>query len=60
MHIQVHEAVYRRLCEVAEAQHKTKKQIIQEALVIVLGMEGIPLEEIYGNESNKENTKHDT
>ena len=50
MKIRVHEVVYRRLCDVALAQGKTKKEIIQDALVRTLGLESVPLEdeEIYG------------
>jgi predicted transcriptional regulator len=57
MHIEIHDAVYRRLCEVSHAQRKTSAQIIQEALVIALGMEGMPLEEIYGNDGNAKISK---
>lgn len=50
MKIHLHDIVYRRLCEVAVAQGKTKKAIIQAALIRLLGLEGLPIpdDEVYG------------
>lgn len=52
------EIVYRALCRVAEAQHRSKASIICEALVRALGLEGIPLDpgEIYGGEREEQAT----
>ena len=50
----VHTAVYQRVKEIATAQGKTKSCIVQDALVRLLGMEGMPLEdeEVYGQANN--------
>ena len=50
MKIHLHAIVYGRLCEVAVAQGKTKKAIIQAALIRLLGLEGLPIpdDEVYG------------
>ena len=56
MKIHLHELVYRRLCEVAASQGKTKKRIVQESLVRNLGLEGIPIpdDEVYGEAQKAE------
>ena len=55
MKIYVHAAVYRRVKEIAHAQGKTKSCIVQDALVRLLGMEGVPLgdEVVYGKEQKE-------
>ena len=52
MKIHLHDIVYRRLCDVAAAQRRTKKSIIQDALVRSLGLEGIPItdDDAYGGD----------
>ena len=52
MKIHLHDIVYRRLCDVAAAQRRTKKSIIQDALVRSLGLEGIPItdDDAYGTD----------
>lgn len=57
MKIHVHQLVYQRVKEIAHAQGKTKSCIVQDALVRLLGMEGMPLEdeEVYGHGNNTEN-----
>jgi len=55
MKIHVHQLVYQRVKEIAHAQGKTKSCIVQDALVRLLGMEGMTLEDetIYGREDEK-------
>jgi len=50
MKIHVHQLVYQRVKEIAHAQGNTKSCIVQDALVRLLGMEGMTLEDetIYG------------
>ena len=52
MKIYVHAQVYQRIKDVAKAQNRTKSDLVQDALVRYLGMEGVPLEDetIYGTQ----------
>jgi predicted DNA-binding protein len=57
MKIHVHDQVYERVESVAKAQGRTKSDLVQDALVRFLGMEGMPLEdeEIYGRKEDEDN-----
>ena len=52
MKIYVHDQVYRRVKDVAHAQGRTKSDLVQDALVRFLGMEGMPLDDdaVYGRD----------
>jgi len=53
------EIVFRALTATAKAQHRTKASLICEALVRLLGLEGIPLDprEIYGEDPGEQAQK---
>lgn len=57
MKIYVHAQVYQRVKDVARAQGRTKSDLVQDALVRFLGMEGMPLDDevVYGRDEMKEN-----
>ena len=57
MKIYVHDQVYRRVKDVAKCQGRTKSDLVQDALVRFLGMEGMPLDDevVYGRDDGKEN-----
>ena len=52
MKIYVHYQVYKRVKDVARAQGRTKSDLVQDALVRFLGMEGMPLDDdaVYGRD----------
>ena len=56
MKIYIHDQVYRRVKDVAHAQGRTKSDLVQDALVRFLGMEGMPLDDevVYGKEEIKQ------
>ena len=55
MKIYVHAQVYERVKSVAKAQNRTKSDLVQDALVHYLGMEGVPLDEVvYGKDELKD------
>lgn len=54
MKIHVHDQVYERVKSVAKAQGRTKSDLVQDALVRFLGMEGMLLDDIYGKDDNKQ------
>lgn len=60
MKIYVHDQVYRRVKDVAKCQGRTKSDLVQDALVRYLGMEGMPLDDIYGADTTAANTKRET
>jgi hypothetical protein len=57
MKIYVHAQVYQRIKDVAKSQCRTKSDLVQDALVRFLGMEGMPLDDeiVYGRDDGKEN-----
>jgi predicted transcriptional regulator len=56
MKIYVHDQVYQRVKDVAHAQCRTKSDLVQDALVRFLGMEGMPLDDdaVYGRDDLKD------
>ena len=60
MKIHIHEQVYKRVKDVAQAQDRTNSDLIQDALIQYLGLEGMPLnddDEVYGNDGKKNKSK---
>jgi len=58
--IHIHEQVYKRVKDVAQAQDRTNSDLIQDALIQYLGLEGMPLnddDEVYGNDGKKNKSK---
>ena len=60
MKIYVHAQVYERVKDVAHAQGRTKSDLVQDALVRFLGMEGMPLDNIYGADNTAANNTKET
>lgn len=60
MKIYVHDQVYRRVKDVAKCQGRTKSDLVQDALVRYLGMEGVPLDDIYGKIDDPDNFMNNT
>ena len=59
MKIYVHAQVYQRVKDVAHAQGRTKSDLVQDALVRFLGMEGMPLDDdaVYGRDDDMRENK---
>lgn len=57
MKIHIHAQVYQRIEDIAKAQGRATSDLVHDALVRYLGMEGVPLDDeiVYGRDDGKEN-----
>lgn len=59
MKVFINEYVYWRAKEVAKSQGKNLSKLVEEALVILLGLEGLTLEDeiVFGHKKDEQNNK---
>ena len=57
----IDDAVFRRVIEVAAGQHRTVSSLVEEVLINGgLGLEGIPINEIFGQENKGQRNERKT
>ena len=52
--VEIHPMIYKRVKEFADSQHRSMRAVVEQALINDVGVEGIPLDKIYGKEQDND------